>query len=225
MTARCEGFAPANCRFRWSRKGRRGQKSTYLAGISPHGIKGSDPTSHLSAASFIYFFITAAVSPYLDATKGGGEVFTSVACHEHNPKLVLRVSLFVWQPFFFFRLFVCLHGHRAVPHLGERSGGEISPRKFFKMSSRRNAPLLLRLRGEGQVINLLPRRRRRRRPPAPKCFCKEPSVCFRNSAPTPLPQGTVARPVYTEESAKGVGSTAALLETGKQMFPRQAREV
>lgn len=35
------------------------------------------------------------------------------------------------------------------------------------------------------------------------------------------PPGTVVRPVYTEESAKGVGPVAAPLETGKQMFPRQ----
>lgn len=59
-------------------------------------------------------------------------------------------SLFLsGNPFFSVCLFV-LRGHRAVAHLGERSGGEISPRNFFKMSSRRNAPLLLRLRAKAR---------------------------------------------------------------------------
>lgn len=100
----------------------------------------------ISPRHLLFFFITA-VAPYLDATKGGGDVFTSVACHEHNPTLVCASLFLSGNPFF---PFVCLHGHRAVPHLGERSGGEISPNKFFKMSSRRNAPLLLRLRAKAR---------------------------------------------------------------------------
>lgn len=218
MTARCEGFAPANCRFRWSRKRRRGQKSTYLAGISPHGIKGSDPTSHLSAASFIFFYYSRRLTLFRRHKRRWGRVY-ECCLSRAQPNTCLRVSLFVWQPYFSVCLFVCTAIVRLLTS-AKGGAGKFHLAKFFKMSSRRNAPLLFAAQGEGQVINLL-----RRRPPAPKCFCKEPSVCFRKSAPTPLPQGTVARPVYTEESAKGVGSTAALLETGKQMFPRQAREV
>lgn len=90
------------------------------------------------------------------------------------------------------------------------------PAQIFKMSSRRNAPVPLQL-GARTGSSIFP----------PNCFCKRRRFVF-SSPRQLLSPGTVVRPVYMEESAKGVGgggSMAALLETGKQMFPRQPRGV
>lgn len=61
----------------------------------------------------------------------------------------------------------------------------------------------------------------------PNCFCKRRRFVFSSPRQLLFP-GTVVRPVYMEESAKGVWGgryMAALLETGKQMFPCQPRGV
>lgn len=107
MTARCEGFAPANCRFRWSRKRRRGQKSTYPAGISPHGIKGRGRLISPRHLLFIFFLLQPPSHLIQTPQKGGGDVFTSVACHEHDPTLVCASLFLSGNPFFSVCLFVC----------------------------------------------------------------------------------------------------------------------
>lgn len=111
-------------------------------------------------------------------------MFTSVACHEHNPTLVCASLFLSGNPFFSVCLFVCTAIMRFLTS-AKGAGGKFHYTIFFFL--RRAAAVTPRCScGSGRRPGH--QSSPPRRPPAPKCFCKEPSVCFRKSAPTSLPQ-------------------------------------
>lgn len=162
---RCKGFAPANYRFRSSCKRIHGPKLTYLVGISLHGIKGSDPTSHLLTTTFFFYYSRLTLFRHRKR-RGTGLRAAVVAYHASNPTISCAAQSLSTN----FFLLVCVHGD----HVGKSNP---TASQIFKMSSRCNALVYLRL-GARTGSSIFP----------PKLFLQEASVCFLKSAPTSLPR-------------------------------------